>query len=72
VFVSLGKASLKDRLAAAISMVNINNVLVLVFAARFFGPLESTVAAMSLILFYGLIVPMRIFRHLRKDAITGP
>jgi len=71
-FFSLGKASAGDRLAAAISMANINNVLVLVFAARFFGPLESTVAAMYLIPFYGLIVPMRIFQHLRKDAITGP
>jgi len=48
------------------------SILVLVFAARFFGPLESTVAAMYLIPFYGLIVPMRIFQHLRKDAITGP
>jgi len=71
-FFALGKAPMEDRLAAAISMVNINSVLVLVFAARFFGPLESTVAAMYLIPFYGLIVPMRIFQHLRKDAITGP
>jgi hypothetical protein len=48
------------------------SILVLVFAARFFGPLESTVAAMVLIPFSGLIVPMRICRHLIKDAITGP
>jgi BASS family bile acid:Na+ symporter len=71
-FFSLGKASAEDRLAGAISMANINNVLVLVFAARFFGPLESTVAAMYLIPFYGLIVPMRIVQHLGKDEITGP
>jgi BASS family bile acid:Na+ symporter len=48
-------------------MMNINNVLVLVFAARFFGPLESTVAAMYLIPFYGLIVPMRIFQYRRRN-----
>lgn len=67
---ALGKASMEDRIAAAISMVNINSVLVLVFAARFFGPLESTVAAMYLIPFYGLIVPMRIFQHRRKKPVT--
>jgi BASS family bile acid:Na+ symporter len=66
-FFALGKASMEDRLAAAIWMVNINNVLVLVFAARFFGPLESTVAAMYLIPFYGLIVPMRIFQYRRRN-----
>lgn len=65
-FFALGKTSMENRLAAAISMVNLNSVLVLVFAARFFGPLESTVAAMYLIPFYGLIVPMRIFQHLRR------
>jgi BASS family bile acid:Na+ symporter len=69
-FFSLGKASAGDRLAAAISMANINNVLVLVFAARFFGPLESTVAAMYLIPFYGLIVPLRIFSHFREERVT--
>ncbi|MDD5101280.1 MAG: hypothetical protein PHP66_10090 [Syntrophales bacterium] len=41
-------------------------MLIPVFAARFFGPLESAVAAMYLIPFYGLIVPMRIFGHLRN------
>ncbi|MBU0574966.1 MAG: bile acid:sodium symporter [Proteobacteria bacterium] len=71
-FFALGKASVEDRLAAAISMMNINNVLVLVFAARFFGPLESTVAAMYLIPFYGLIVPMRIFQYrLRNRGAPG-
>jgi len=64
---SLGRASTEDRLAAAISVANINSVLIVVFAARFFGPLETMVAAMFLIPFYGLIVPLRIFqrRHSR-------
>jgi len=60
---ALGRAPVEDRLASAISMVNVNNVLIVVFAARFFGPLEPTVAAMYLIPFYGLIVPLRILRH---------
>lgn len=65
---SLGRASTEDRLAAAISVANINSVLIVVFAARFFGPLETMVSAMYLIPFYGLIVPLRIFqrRHSRR------
>lgn len=65
---SLGRASTENRLAAAISVANINSVLIVVFAARFFGPLETMVAAMFLIPFYGLIVPLRIFqrRHSRR------
>ena len=69
---SLGRASMEDRLAAAISMTNVNNVLIMVFAARFFGPLEPTVAAMYLIPFYGAIVPLRMIGHSRKGAVTAP
>jgi bile acid:Na+ symporter, BASS family len=69
-FVSLGKAPLGDRLAAAISMTNVNNLIIMVFAARFFGPLESTMAAMYLIPFYGLIIPLRMFSHDRDSAVT--
>lgn len=60
---SMGRASAGDRLAAAISVANINSVVIIVFAARFFGPLEPTVAAMYLIPFYGLIIPLRIFQY---------
>jgi BASS family bile acid:Na+ symporter len=52
---------LEDQLAAAVSMGNINNVLVIVFAARFFSPLEPTLAAMYMIPFFGIIVPLRIY-----------
>jgi BASS family bile acid:Na+ symporter len=45
-----------------------NNVLVIVFAARFFSPIEPTLAAMYMIPFFGLILPLRVFRRLR----TGP
>lgn len=70
-FFSLGNAPVGDRLAAAISMTNVNNMLILVFAARFFGPLESSIAAMYLIPFYGLIVPLRMIGHL-KGKVTAP
>lgn len=69
-FFSLGPAPLEDRLAAAISMTTINNMLILVFAARFFGPLESTMAAMYLIPFYGLVVPLRLISHWQGKAAT--
>jgi bile acid:Na+ symporter, BASS family len=57
---------LDDRLAAAVSLGNMNNVLVIVFAARFFSPIEPTLAAMYMIPFFGLIVPLRVFRRLRE------
>lgn len=49
------------RIASAISMANINNVLIIVFAARFFGPLEPTLAAMYMIPFFAVILPMRLY-----------
>ncbi len=66
--VTLWKADLEDQLASAIGMANMNNVLVLVFASRFFGPLEPTVAAMYLIPFYFVIVPLRAFRVRRERS----
>ena len=44
---------------------NMNNVLVLVFASEFFGPLEPTLAAMYMIPFFGLIFPMRVYQRLK-------
>jgi len=51
--------------AAAVSLANMNNVLVIVFASRFFGPLEPTLAAMYMFPFFGLIVPLRLHRRRR-------
>ncbi|MFO7784262.1 MAG: bile acid:sodium symporter family protein [Thermodesulfobacteriota bacterium] len=59
---------LDDRLAAAVSLGNMNNVLVIVFAARFFSPLEPTLAAMYMIPFFGLIVPLRIYRRWKEGG----
>jgi len=50
-----------DQIASAISMANINNVLIIVFASQFFGPLEPTLAAMYMIPFFGVIIPMRLY-----------
>jgi BASS family bile acid:Na+ symporter len=61
---------MEDQLAAAVSMGNMNNVLVIVFAARFFSPLEPTVAAMYMFPFFGLIVPLRIYRRWRGGTAS--
>jgi BASS family bile acid:Na+ symporter len=39
---------------------------VIVFSAEFFTPLEPTVAAMYMIPFFGLILPMRAYRGWKK------
>lgn len=59
------KKSLETRLGAAVSLGNMNNILLIVFSSQFFGPLEPTLAAMYMIPFFGLIFPLRLFsrRH---------
>jgi BASS family bile acid:Na+ symporter len=56
------KGRVEDRLAGAVAAGNINNVLVIVFASRFFGPLEPTVAAMYLIPYFAVIIPLRLYK----------
>ena len=56
----------------ATSIGNANNVLVLVFAAEFFGPIEPTLAAMYMIAFFGLIILLRVYRRIRKRGSRGP
>lgn len=53
---------LEDQLAAVICLGIMNNVLVVVFSSRFFSPIEPMVAAMYMIPFFGLLVPMRAYR----------
>ena len=63
------RAPVKDQVASAVSMGNINNVLVIVFASEFFGPIEPTLAAMYMIPFFGIIFPLRLYRSImEKDA----
>lgn len=61
---------LEDKLAASVSLGNMNNVLVIVFSAQFFSPLEPTLAATYMIPFFGLIVPLRIYRRWKKGGST--
>jgi len=55
-----------DLLAGAVIFTNINNILVLVFASQFFGPLEPTSAAMYMLPFFLSIIPFRIVRRLME------
>lgn len=55
----LAKAKSEVRLAATISLVNINNVLIIVFGSKFFGPLEPTLAAVYMFPFFLVILPLR-------------
>jgi len=63
---ALWKGPSENQISSAISLGNMNNVLVLVFASEFFTPLEPTVAAMYMIPFFGLIFPLRLYQRLRQ------
>jgi BASS family bile acid:Na+ symporter len=56
------RAPVENQLAGGIIFANINNVLVIVFSSRFFGPLEPTVAAIYMVPFFLVIIPMRAYR----------
>ena len=64
---SLPLASLENQLASVISLANMNSVLIIVFASQFFGPLEATLAAMYHFPFFGLILPLKLYRSWRLD-----
>jgi bile acid:Na+ symporter, BASS family len=49
----------EDRLAGAVMMGHVNNILLVVFSAQFFGPRETITAAMYLLPFFGLVLPLR-------------
>jgi bile acid:Na+ symporter, BASS family len=53
----------EDQVAAVICLGVMNNVLVIVFSSEFFTPLEPTVAAMYMIPFFGLILPLRAYKE---------
>ena len=52
----------EDQVTAIICLGIVNNVLVIVFSAQFFTPIEPTVAAMYMIPFFALIVPLRAYQ----------
>ncbi|MFO7569620.1 MAG: hypothetical protein R6W75_07455 [Smithellaceae bacterium] len=63
------KGSLENQLAGAVMMGNINNVLVIVFASQFFGPVEPLVAAMYMIPFFVIVIPLRYYRYRRVGKL---
>lgn len=65
---ALWKHPVENRIASVISLGNMNNVLIIVFASEFFGPLEPTLAAMYMVPFFGLIMPLRVYRRLMDHA----
>jgi len=60
-----------QRLAAGISLAIMNNVLVIVFSSRFFGPLSPTLAAMYMFPFFTMIVPIKILAGRRRETSSG-
>jgi len=59
------KRDVGDQLAGAVMVGNMNNVLVIVFASAFFGALEALVAAVYILPFFVLVLPLRFYAHLR-------
>jgi BASS family bile acid:Na+ symporter len=62
----------EDQLAGAVMLGNMNNVLVLVFSSQFFSPVEPIVAAMYLIPFFGLVIPLRYYDQKRRAKAVSP
>jgi BASS family bile acid:Na+ symporter len=71
VLVSLGKPA-AERLAVVISMGLMNNILVVVFSSRFFGPIEPLVAMIYCIPFFCSIIFLRAYAGLLARGISAP
>ncbi len=56
----LYRRSRENQLAGGISMAFLNNILVLVFSSHFFGPTATTLAAMYILPFFAMIIPIRL------------
>jgi BASS family bile acid:Na+ symporter len=66
---------LAEQLGAGVSFAQMNNVLVIVFSAQFFGPLCPILAAMYMFPFFTMIVPVKLyasFRRGRSVETSGP
>ena len=59
-----------EKVAAGVSLAIMNNVLVIVFAAEFFGPLSPTLAAMYLFPYYTMIVPVKLVANRLKNTVS--
>ncbi|MEE9910836.1 MAG: bile acid:sodium symporter [Deltaproteobacteria bacterium] len=65
------KGPLPNQLAGAVMLGNLNNVLVIVFSSQFFGPVEPLVAAMYMIPFFVIVIPLRYYHHWKTEMMTG-
>jgi BASS family bile acid:Na+ symporter len=66
------KLALPEQLAMIISLSQVNNVLVLVFSAQLFGPIEPMVAALYSIMFFSLLLPIRGYQRWRLSGERKP
>ncbi len=65
------KGPLPNQLAGAVMLGNLNNVLVIVFSSHFFGPVEPLVAALYMIPFFIIVIPLRYYHHWKTEMVTG-
>jgi BASS family bile acid:Na+ symporter len=63
---------LHERFAWGISLGTMNNVLVIVFSSKFFGPLCPTLAAMYMFPFFTVIVPLRLIARYMESETSPP
>ena len=56
----------EDQISAVICLGVMNNVLIIFFSSEFFTPLEPTVAAMYMIPFFGIILPLRAYKEWKE------
>jgi BASS family bile acid:Na+ symporter len=63
---------IEDQIAGAITLGTINNILIIVFAAEYFGPVELMVAALYIFPFFGLLLPLKMYYmwHTGLDTST--
>lgn len=59
--------SVADQTASVVSLGHVNNVLVVVFASELFGPLETTLSAVYVFPFFGLILPIRLYQAVLRS-----
>jgi len=57
---------LADQVSAILSMVLLNNTLVVVFSSQFFGPIEPIVNTVYMVPFFFLIIPLRAYQRSRR------
>jgi bile acid:Na+ symporter, BASS family len=65
------KGALENQLAGAVMLGNMNNVLVIVFSSGFFGPVEPLVAAMYMIPFFFIVIPLRYYHHRKTGKLSS-